>query len=231
MTSTVILFLKFPEPGRVKTRLAVSIGAEPAAQAYREMVAHVCRQLEPLPDLDIAVFYDPPEDRSRVLAWLRPLLPRRFRLIPQAAGNLGDRLAAAFGLVFDQGSSRAIVIGTDCVEIRPETLGEALSRLDRAHCVIGPTADGGYYLLGLRRPAPALFENIAWSTEETLPQTLRAAETGGLSVQQLSVRHDVDTAADWRRAQDWLAAQRRPDPSPSQSGQCVPPLPRPWRGC
>lgn len=205
VTAIILLFLKYPEPGRVKTRLAATIGAAAAAGAYRRMVAHVCSQLNDLPDAPIAVFYDPPEDRQRIIDWISPLLNRRFRLAPQVAGNLGDRLADAFATVFDQGASRAIVIGTDCVELDTETLGEAMTALDHSRCVIGPTTDGGYYLMGLRRPMSELFANISWSTSETLAQTLDCARSAGIDVTMLPPMHDVDVEADWDRAQRRLA--------------------------
>ncbi len=206
MRRAILLFVKYPEPGRVKTRLAATIGPTPAARAYRRLVAHVCREL---PDAaEILVFFDPPAAQQRIEEWLRPLLPRSFSLIPQAAGDLGERLQAAFAITFERGAGRALVIGTDCVEMTPATFSEAFAALDHADCAIGPTMDGGYYLLGLRAPAPILFRDIAWSTGRTFADTLAQASAGGLSLKILERLHDVDDEADWHRAAALLTDDR-----------------------
>lgn len=201
--SAALLFLKYPTPGRVKTRLAATIGAEAAAAAYREMVAHVCRQLPS--DAEIWVFFDPPEERERVREWLEPLLERPFSMRPQARGDLGMRLAAAFEEVLAEGNTPAMVVGTDCVEITPATFAAAEAALERVDVALGPTHDGGYYLMGLNAPQPALFRDIAWSTGRTLTQTLDRAAGAGLVVHCLEKFHDVDDETDWRRAQVLLA--------------------------
>lgn len=200
--SAVLLFLKYPEPGRVKTRLAATIGAEAAAGAYRRMVTHVCRQLPP--DVAVYVFYDPPEEKDRVREWLEPLLARPFSMRPQSEGDLGRRLASAFETVFAEGNSAALVVGTDCVEIVPTTFALAEAALERADVVMGPTHDGGYFLMALKMPHPALFCDIAWSTDRTLAQTLDRAAGAGLVVHCLEKFHDVDDETDWRRAQALL---------------------------
>lgn len=203
MPSAVILFLKYPEPGRVKTRLVATVGAEAAATAYRQLVRHVCAQLPPR--AAVHVFFDPPEEETRVGEWLGPLLGRPFSLTAQAAGDLGERLQAAFDEVFARGASSAIVAGTDCVEMTQQSFAAAEAVLTGADVALGPTHDGGYYLLALKRPQPALFQAIEWSSPRTLEQTLARAAAAGLTVKLLETCHDVDDEAGWHRAQRMLA--------------------------
>ena len=200
MNRAILLFLKLPEPGRVKTRLAAKVGAERAAQAYRRLVAEVWKRL---PDEDdLIVFFDPPDQETEVTAWLRELLPaRRFALLPQSAGDLGIRLTQAFDAVFAQGCELAAAIGSDCVELTPAHFREAWRELDGADGVIGPTIDGGYYLLALKSPQPILFNEIDWSTGAVFEQTLERARSAGLRLHVLAPLHDVDTVEDWQRAE------------------------------
>jgi rSAM/selenodomain-associated transferase 1 len=178
----------------VKTRIAATAGAERAAEIYRELVARVCAQL-PL-ETPVIVYFDPPERRADIEAWLAPKLPQSSTFEPQVRGDLGARLQAAFASAFAAGWDHAAVIGSDCVEITPAIFSEAWDAEDAA---IGPTEDGGYYLLALRREQPALFENIRWSTSETLADTLAQAKAASIRMHQLPTLNDVDTESDWMR--------------------------------
>lgn len=194
MRRVILLFVKWPEPGRVKTRIAATAGAERAAEIYRELVARVCAQL-PLAT-PVIVHFDPPERRADIEAWLAPKLPPSSTFEPQVRGELGARLQAAFASAFAAGWEHVAVIGSDCVEVMPAIFSEAWDAEDAA---IGPTEDGGYYLLALRREQPALFENIRWSTSETLADTLARAGAEGVQMHRLPTLNDVDTESDWMR--------------------------------
>jgi len=189
--------VKFPEPGRVKTRLAAGIGDVDAAWAYRAMVECTKAALLALDPSRFAVFFhcDPfwPLDDYR--PWLDP--PAHLTLRPQSEGDLGQRLlAAARGLLAEYPT--AILVGTDCPPLRTAHLEEAAAKLSRgADLVIGPATDGGYYLVGLRHPHAGLFEGIAWSTKYVLSQTLEKARAAGLRVSLLEELTDVDTVEDW----------------------------------
>jgi rSAM/selenodomain-associated transferase 1 len=205
MARVILLFLKFPEPGRVKTRLAAAMGAENAAKAYRCLVAEVCRQLAE--EDDLLVLFDPPDRELDVAAWLRELMPsRRFALSPQVEGDLGSRLTHAFDAAFARGYKLATAIGSDCVELTPAHFAEAWRELDRADGVIGPTVDGGYYLLALKTPQPTLFREIDWSTGAVFEQTVERAASAGLRLHVLPALHDVDTVEDWQRAESQMRA-------------------------
>lgn len=214
----LLFFVKYPTPGQVKTRLAAEVGAERAAEIYRRLVSAVCARL-PLENLSLRVCFDPVEQGAAIERWLHPLLTVRpqaeTRFIPQCAGDLGDRMCGAFAQAFSEGAARVAVIGSDCVEITAGIIEEAFRALDRHDCAIGPSADGGYYLLALRRPQPELFERIAWSTPETFRQTSERAAELGLKVALLPELCDVDTESDWKIAERFLAsAEHRMFPNP-----------------
>ena len=195
----ILLFIKWPEPGRVKTRLAATLGAERAAEIYRMLVAEVVRRLPG--DTELIVMFDPAERRAEVETWLGGLCGAgaAVRFLPQAQGDLGVRLERAFAAAFALGFEKVAAIGSDCIELTPEVFAEAWRALDTGVAAIGPSADGGYYLLALRRECPRLFTGIAWSTGAVFTQTMERARDAGLGVQILPTLRDVDNEDDWRR--------------------------------
>ena len=200
MRRAILLFVKYPEPGKVKTRLAATLGAVEAAGIYRRLVAAVVAGL-PRED-DLAVLFDPPEKRAQVADWLQSLLAgRRADFVAQAAGDLGERLERAFAEAFERGFAKVAVIGSDCIELTPAVFSETWQALETHDAVLGPSTDGGYYLLALRQPCAALFRGIAWSTDAVRAQTLAQAQAAGLAVRELAALPDIDTEADWRRAE------------------------------
>ena len=200
MRRAILLFVKYPEPGRVKTRLAATVGADAAAQIYRRLVAAVLAGLPCAEELVVA--FDPPEKRAEIVAWLGASpAGRRAVFLPQAAGDLGARLERAFAETFALGFENVAVIGSDCIELTPATFAATWQALGSHDAVLGPSTDGGYYLLALREPCAALFRDIAWSTDAVRAETLARAHAAGLRVQELAALPDIDTEADWRRAE------------------------------
>jgi uncharacterized protein len=149
------------------------------------------------------VAYTPADKGGPVRAWLGPAPGYEA----QGEGDLGARMLGAIAGRFAAGAAKVLVIGTDCPDLDPALLATAFAQLDRADAVLGPAADGGYYLVGMKRPIPELFQGIPWSTPATLSATLARAGAAGVSVALLDERRDIDTAADWRA---WRAAQGRP---------------------
>ncbi len=200
MRRAILLFVKYPEPGRVKTRLAATVGADAAARIYRRLVAAV---IESLPDEEeLVVAFDPPEKRAEIVAWLGAApAGRRAVFLPQAEGDLGARLERAFAETFALGFENVAVIGSDCIELTPATFTATWQALGSHDAVLGPSTDGGYYLLALREPCAALFRDIAWSTDAVRAETLARARSAGLRVLELAALPDIDTEADWRRAE------------------------------
>lgn len=207
-TVGVGIFLKFPEPGRVKTRIAQTTGAERAAKIYDQMVNHVLdHAIVPLARdrFKPTLFFDPFRAESDYSAWQAS---RRWPWIAQEGVDLGARMLSAMRrLLIENGA--AILIGTDCVELKTVHLERAVEGLDAGSDVaIGPAEDGGYYLIGSRRPFPTLFESMTWSTDTVMEETLRRAERARLRVMQLPALGDIDTAADLDR-HPWLIEMSR----------------------
>lgn len=197
MRRLILFFVKHPTPGKVKTRLAATVGAQRAVEIYRQMVQHVASDLPE--GIATRVMFDPVEQEHSVKQWLMQFLPQA-EFLPQASGDLGQRLEHAFARAFADDWEEVAVIGSDCVELTPAIFDAAWSALADGDAAIGPTADGGYYLLALRRPAPALFESITWSSDSVLRETLARAAAQKLRVHLLPKLHDVDTEDDWHRA-------------------------------
>jgi rSAM/selenodomain-associated transferase 1 len=198
----IVLFVKHPVPGRVKTRLAATIGAQRAAEIYRELVERTCGGLPERAEL--IVMFDPPDRGEEIAQWLRPLCGKA-RFLPQSGGDLGTRLEHAFADAFALQLEKVAIIGSDCVEVTSVIFDEAWQALEHHDCAIGPTEDGGYYLIALRRECPGLFRSITWSTEAVLAETLARANLLGLSVHVLPRLHDVDTEDDWHRLKSRLS--------------------------
>ncbi|MGH7675645.1 MAG: TIGR04282 family arsenosugar biosynthesis glycosyltransferase [Gemmatimonadales bacterium] len=187
------VFVKAPVAGRVKTRLAAEVGVHNAAEIYRGLGRRVVAACVGR-GYDTVVWFAPLGARRAVRHWLKGLRVAAFRA--QGSGVLGARLAAVFCQHFREGARRVILIGSDCPGVDSRLVSRALAALDKHELVVGPARDGGYYLVGLRAPAPQLFRGIAWSTDAVLEQTLARARQLGLSAALLPTLRDVDTASD-----------------------------------
>jgi rSAM/selenodomain-associated transferase 1 len=189
------IFVKAPRPGRVKTRLAVELGRRAATRLYRRMGRDIVAAAAGVADRT-TVWFAPRRGGAAVRRWLAGLAGLEFRA--QTGRTLGDRLAAAFAREFATGARHVVIIGSDCPDLDARRLRAAFAALRRRDVVLGPALDGGYYLIGLARPAPRLFRGIAWSTAGVAAQTLRRARALGLGWHLLPALRDVDTAADAR---------------------------------
>lgn len=201
---TVLVMLKAPRAGAVKTRLAAEVGVPEATRIYRLLVE---RQMATVPpDWPVEVFFAPADAREEMRAWLGS----RPDLHPQVEGDLGQRLASAVDAACARGACGVLVIGGDCPSLDEAALRAAGDGLRTHEVVLGPASDGGYYLLGLARPQPELFVDIPWSTEGVFPATRQKIQALGLNLSLLPVRDDVDTLADLLRykALFWAGASR-----------------------
>jgi len=187
----LIIFVKAPRCGTVKTRLARAIGDEAACAAYRRMVEEVVDRLASLASVELR--FTPDDAVTEIRQWRRD----NWQLRPQGEGDLGQRLERAFAEAFAKGAQRVAVIGSDCPAITPADIELAWSVLGTSDAVLGPSQDGGYWLIGLREPRPTLFQSIDWSTDKVLNQTLRRARARNLKVELLRELSDVDTESDW----------------------------------
>jgi len=191
----LIVFVKEPRPGAVKTRLLPALDPQSAAELYRALAEEEIRQTAPRTGEYTRIFFHaPPGTPAAMSAWLPG---ETFR--PQRGDDLGARMSAAFDETFRRGARRAAVIGTDVPWVHRGLVAEAFAALDENDVVLGPTSDGGYYLLALARPQPALFQGIAWSTPSVFTSTLERAAALGLRVRRLPELPDIDTLDDVRR--------------------------------
>ena len=194
-TPLVILFLKAPVPGTVKTRLAAEVGEEEAAEVYRRLVENQLRNIPP--DWRVRVAYDPPDALEDFHAWLGTQLDYR----PQAEGDLGARLDATVNQAFCEGAETVFCVGGDCPNLGPDRFIEAYSLLrDGNDIIFIPAEDGGYVLAGLQAPCPEIFDNIPWSAPDTLRVSITRAKAVGRRVALMPSLFDIDTRADLERA-------------------------------
>lgn len=189
MSTCGILFAKDPRPGQVKTRLHACCTPAAAAALYRAFVLDSIALLRACAAQVKVVAYAPAgaEEAVRELAGA-------VELVPQPEGDLGQRMDCLMRWGFARGAERALIIGSDSPSLPPAYLDQALELLRQREVVIGPSTDGGYYLIGLRHPAGELFAGIEWSTGKVLQQTLE--RLGGRSLGLLPPWYDVDTPQD-----------------------------------
>lgn len=193
----LVIFVKAPRPGFVKTRLAATIGAEAAAESYAALAEHLLTRLGSLREVELK--FTPPEAAEEIQPWLQA----GWTASAQSDGDLTKRLIGAFADAFAAGAGKVVVIGSDCPYVTPDDIAEAFAKLAEHELVLGPANDGGYWLVGLRQPRPALFQGIHWSTESVLAETLAIAELENLSVARLRELSDIDTIADLLCFNEW----------------------------
>ena len=194
----LIVFGRYPVPGRTKTRLIQALGPAGAADLQRQLTENIVETAEAFASgrgVNVEVCFEGGSEQ-KMRCWLGPDLS----LSRQAPGDLGTRMYAAFLAAFQRGCRRAVLIGTDISELRADHLKQAFDALNENDIVIGPSRDGGYWLIGLNRPA-RLFEGIKWGTRVVLGQTLALASGQGLRVKELDYLTDIDTEEELR---EWL---------------------------
>jgi len=190
----VLVFLKYPRPGQVKTRLAREIGNEAAAVLYRSWLEQVFKQLQPVREMCRVIGYYDGAMMEEFAPW-GDLVDEWW---PQPVGDLAIRLEGGFARAFEEeGANSCLAVGTDCLELNASDLTTAWQNLLTADAVFGPTLDGGYYLVGTRRHLPNFFQEIRFSTAETLSDQLRQCRQHQWTTCLLETRRDIDTLEDW----------------------------------
>jgi uncharacterized protein len=190
---TLLVFVKYPEPGCVKTRLARTTGPERAAALYSQWISIVLGLFQALRPATRLVGYFDGAGHDAFGEW-HALADEWW---PQTAGDLGDRLSAGIAAALDSGGP-ALAVGTDCLEITPHLVTQAFAALSHKDVVFAPTEDGGYYLVGTPKIRPELFRSVRWSSPFTLADHLRRCRREGWSVALLPRLHDIDTWEDWQ---------------------------------
>lgn len=186
------VFAKWPEPGKVKTRLAQSTSGEWASRVANAFLRDTLRRLAGVSARRVLA-YAPAEARDNFAA-----IAGTFHLVEQGTGDMGERLDRFFAWAVASGARKVIVVGTDSPSLPVEYVEEAFAALERKDVILGPTSDGGYYLLGCRRHFPELFRAIDWSTCRVVGQTVERVRESGLSLALLPPWYDVDTVEDWQ---------------------------------
>jgi rSAM/selenodomain-associated transferase 2/rSAM/selenodomain-associated transferase 1 len=191
----LFIFSRYPHPGRTKTRLISALGRIGAAQIQRQMTFKTISNLLPLQqqNLSLEIRYTGCGER-KMRRWLGP----GFHYTQQGMGNLGARMERAVNNAFARGSEHMVLIGADCPELRLAHIKPALEALNHNDLVLGPSDDGGYWLIALRHPAP-IFDGIDWGTSNVLKQTLELARQNNLTVHLLEELTDLDTPDDLER--------------------------------
>ena len=201
---------KRPQAGEVKTRLCPPLTPEEAATLAECFLLDKLDQVGRLPGVARFVAFSPPDAED----FFQTRTGEAFSLLPQRGADLGERLADVSDRLLGAGFSATMIIGTDSPTLPDTVLHEAHEVLgsDHADLVLGPAKDGGYYLIGLRRPSRSLFHEIAWSTDTVLSQTVARARKVGLRTHLLPAWYDVDVEPDLRRLARDLADDRTPAP-------------------
>lgn len=187
--SLLMIFAKNPEIGKVKTRLARTIGDEQALMIYVKLLEHT-HAISDRVFADKAIFYSDKVQEFDILDYYK------FPKFLQKGDGLGERMDRAFGQAFAQHYEKVIIIGSDCFELNTEIIEDAISALDDYNVVLGPSHDGGYYLLGMDRHYPHLFKNKKWSTADVLLDTILDLKKLNLSYNLLPTLTDVDEEKD-----------------------------------
>lgn len=192
MKERLIILAKNPVKGKVKTRLAATIGDEKALKIYTLLLEHTVKIASALNTEKNVYFTDYLEKGKE---W------KPFKKDIQIKGELGERMSHTFREAFDQGCSKVIIIGADCHELTTPILEKAFRELDSNDVVIGPAHDGGYYLLGMTRFHKSLFENKKWSTESVFIDTIEDITQLGLKHHSLQTLSDLDNENDLKSLQ------------------------------
>ena len=185
----LLIFTRYPEAGRVKTRLIPALGADGAKRLHRRMTEDTLVKLKGTAIIEVC--YDGGNEKL-----MREWLGREFVYTPQGPGSLGERLHTAFLHAFRQGEDRVVAVGTDCPGLEKTHVEKAFLLLTRRDLVLGPAADGGSYLIGLRNLCPEIFTGIPWGTGEVFHQTRKKADSMGLKTAILAELADVDRPKD-----------------------------------
>jgi rSAM/selenodomain-associated transferase 1 len=188
-TDLLIIFYRNPELGKVKTRLAATVGDEKAFAIYLKLASHT-REVALQTACDRVVYYSDFIDTED--SWSNKQFKKRL----QTGESLGERMKQAFADSFDSGYNRVCIIGTDCLELTFDILKEAFEVLRQKDSVIGPAYDGGYYLLGMSRFIPEVFHNKKWSTDTVCADTLNDLRHLQCSFEVLTTLQDIDNESD-----------------------------------
>lgn len=189
----LIIFVKNPEQGKVKTRLASDIGSKKALHIYQKLLAYTRAVVQNL-NVTKQVWYSSRIDSSD--EWSGGSFSKKL----QKGDHLGERMQEAFRQGFRDGFGRIAIIGSDCPDLKEEQLKRAFEKLESCDVVLGPSQDGGYYLLGMNQYIPDLFQNKSWSRDSLYGETIQTLEKLDKSWDELEELNDIDTLDDLNKS-------------------------------
>jgi hypothetical protein len=190
-TDALLIFIRNPELGKVKTRLAKTIGNEKALIVYNDLLLHTMIETH-LINCDKFVFYDTAITENDI--WSEEYYQKKL----QTNSDLGQRMHDAFEILFEMGYEKCIIVGSDLFDLKSSIIETAFDKLVTHDVAIGPAEDGGYYLLGLKKPNPLIFKNKDWGTDTVFKATMKNLE--GQNVCLVETLNDIDTFADLKRS-------------------------------
>jgi len=199
---TLGLFAKYWQPGQVKTRLARTLGEERAAALHRVFLSTLVKRLEAVADQRVLLFSPPTAEVP-----FRTLAPEHWQTEPQGEGDLGARMQRFFARYTGQSSRAAMALGADSPNLPGHLIDEAIGELAEPGVVLGPSNDGGYYLLGIRGPLPPIFDDMPWGTASVWPETICRLEQAGVRSSILPDWYDIDQQDDLDQLLDDLRHQ------------------------
>lgn len=197
MKKALFVYLKYPEEGKVKTRLATDVGDKRASEIYKELAEKTIKNMESLVNkgIEVIISFTPIEKEKEIKEWIG----KQFVYHLQKGNDLGEKMSNTVQYGFKKGADKIVIIGTDCPTISSNHIEEAFLMLSNNDVVIGPAFDGGYYLIGVKKGITFLFNDIDWSTSSVLKQTIEKINSAGLTFDLLRTMHDIDSVEDYER--------------------------------
>lgn len=190
MKNALIVFVRKPELGKVKTRLAATVGNDVALNIYKELLQHTFNIVKSTPVTKFIYYVNKIEKDD---LWNAEGFVKRL----QSDNDLGSKMKDAFSEVLNEGYKKAVIIGSDCMDLTTAIIVQAFDLLETKDTVIGPAKDGGYYLLGMKNLFSFIFKHKNWSTSSVYNDTVIDMEANGISFGVLPLLNDVDTEDDW----------------------------------
>ena len=194
-TSLLMVFVRNPQLGAVKTRLAATVGDELALEIYMELMRYTAEVTQKVL-VDKKVLYSKKIEENDI--WGKMNFSKEL----QTTGDLGQRMEKAFTTAFEQGYKKVLIVGSDLYKLKAAHIEKALQQLDEKEVVIGPSKDGGYYLLGFKKNIPVLFFNKSWGTSNLLKETLNDLKTKSIAL--MEPLNDIDDFEDLKKETELL---------------------------
>jgi rSAM/selenodomain-associated transferase 1 len=211
--NAIVIMAREPVPGNVKTRLVPPLNPNIAAKLYNAFLLDKIEQVRRIQEVDHFIAFTPSKSKS----FFKKMSYPGFSLIPQNGSDLGERLDNVSAYLFKDGYKKVVITDSDSPNLPIKFIIESLDILDDSDIVLGPTVDGGYYLIGLKDRIPAIFQDIPWSTSKVAAITIEKATRQGKKISKLKEWYDVDTIEDINRLKDDLKLKFR---DPEERSSC-----------